>query len=29
MPNVLFTATHNPSGKAALIIDLGTQDIGR
>jgi len=23
--NVLFTAAHNPSGKAALIIDLGTQ----
>jgi len=23
--NVLFTATHNPSGKAALIIDLGAQ----
>jgi len=22
--NVLFTAAHNPSGKAALIIDLGT-----
>lgn len=23
--NVLFTAAHNPSGKAALIIDLGAQ----
>jgi predicted nucleic acid-binding protein len=23
--NVLFTAAHNPSGKAALIIDLGSQ----
>jgi len=23
--NVLFTASHNPSGKAALIIDLGSQ----
>ena len=23
--NVLFTAAHNPSGKAALIIDLGLQ----
>ncbi len=23
--NVLFTAAHNPSGKAALIIDLGVQ----
>jgi predicted nucleic acid-binding protein len=23
--NVLFTAAHNPSGKAALIIDLGIQ----
>jgi len=23
--NVLFTATHNPSGKAAFIIDLGSQ----
>ena len=23
--NVLFTAAHNPSGKAAFIIDLGTQ----
>ena len=23
--NVLFTATHNPSGKAALIIDLGSR----
>jgi len=23
--NVLFTAAHNPSGKATLIIDLGTQ----
>ena len=23
--NVLFTAAHNPSGKAALIIDLGRQ----
>ena len=23
--NVLFTAVHNPSGKAALIIDLGSQ----
>jgi len=23
--NVLFTAAHNPFGKAALIIDLGTQ----
>jgi predicted nucleic acid-binding protein len=23
--NVLFTAAHNPSGKAALMIDLGTQ----
>lgn len=23
--NVLFTAAHNPSGKAALVIDLGAQ----
>jgi len=23
--NVLFTAAHNPSGKAALVIDLGSQ----
>ena len=23
--NVLFTAAHNPSGKAALILDLGSQ----
>lgn len=23
--NVLFTAAHNPSGKAALIVELGTQ----
>jgi len=23
--NVLFTAAHNPSGKAALIVELGAQ----
>jgi len=22
--NVLFTAAHNPSGKAALVLELGT-----
>lgn len=26
--NILFTAAHNPNGKAALVIELGTQGYG-
>jgi hypothetical protein len=26
--NVLFTAAHNPKGKAAFLFELGVEDIG-